>query len=111
MVLRLIERVKQARTAERRLLHDRRITKFLDKSVLALDGRIRDFGCLGGSVSLPCLLLKTIDKRKHAVRVGEVYKRVADVVRTREVDAQIDEVVLAEAILVKNLLQCQLSNH
>lgn len=108
LVRHVIVGVEETGTTEWRLLHDRRIAELGGESVLALDGCIADLGALVGLVTDPAFAFNVVKNGKHAVDVGEVDKGIADIASSLEVNAEVNEVVGAEADVVKHLLQRQL---
>jgi len=99
---------EEARTAERSLLHDRRVSELLHKGLAALNRRVRDLGVLVRAVADPTAAFDLVEHGNHATNVREVDERVPDVVSRLEIDAKVDEVVRTEADLVKKSFERQL---
>lgn len=76
----------ETRAAERGLLHHRGVPELLNKSLAALDGRIRDFGSLVRLESWPETTLDAVDEHQHAVRVGKVDEGIAHVAAGVEIN-------------------------
>lgn len=94
--------------AIRCLSHDRRIPKLLDQGFLSLDCCVADFGTLRGLVSRPAGVLDVLDGTDESRRACEVDERVANVRTSFEINSEIDEVVVTEAVFVKQMLQINL---
>ena len=101
---------EETRATERCLLHDGGVAELLDESLATLDGGVGDLGSLGGVKARPRTTLNAIDECNHAMNIGEVDEGIADIARGLEVDAEVDEVVGAEADIVEDCLERHLQS-
>lgn len=101
---------EETRAAVRGLLHDRRVTELLNKSLTTLDGGIRQLSVLGGAVTRPATALDMLEHQEHTLDVAEVDEGIANVVSRLEVDAKVDEVVGAKADTIQKSLESHLED-
>lgn len=105
-----IRRVVQLWSVVRCLKHYRAVTKLLNKTILALNGRVRDFSDLVALEAVPPLIASGIDEVNDIQRIDKVDESISNVAVVREVDSQIHEIILAPARFIHYVLQHGLVN-
>ena len=96
---------EKAGATEGSLLHYRRVAELLDQSFTALDCGIRYLSSLRRAVGGPTATLDTIDEGDHTTNICEVDEGIAYIAARLEVNAEVEEIVGAEANFVKNRLE------
>jgi len=99
---------KEAGTTIGSLLHNRRVSELLNKRLASLDCRIRDPELLVGDETRPVAELH-LEEHEHPTDIREVDEGVSDVGTLLEIDAEVYEVVSAEADLIQDVLERHLS--
>ena len=85
--------------------HHRAVTKFLYQTITALYGGVGYFCDLVAIVSVPAMACSGSHKIYNVDRICKVDECIADVAVVGKINAQIHEVVLAQACLVYNVFE------
>lgn len=87
--------------------HDRGVAELCDESLPALNGGIGDLRGLAGVEADPRATIDVTDHFNQTCRIIEVDESITNVGLGMEVDAEVEEVICAEAIRVQDGLQAQ----